>query len=905
MVRVQRPHLRGRTVLVLLSVVLALILVTPSHPGAATGIVDLRGDVALRLMLRKLATVATVMHITAHPDDENSALMAMESHGEGMRVVLATATRGNGGQNEIGPEIFEALGVLRTEELLAAHHFDGAEQFFARAVDFGFSFSVDETFEKWGKSEILGDYVRLIRLTRPDVLVTMRPDGAGGGQHHQASARLGTEAFRAAGDPAMYPEQSKDGLRPWLPAKVYQAAYYGMFQNDQPPPGPFATADANVYDPLLGRTYAEIGSEARAMHKCQGFGQLLALPGPWIVKYRLVDTTLDAQKGKDEASLFEGIDTSVPGLARFAGATPPAALTNGLASIASAVKSADERVRTAGPESAEAPLAAGLVAARKLRESLASLRLTPDAIYEIDFRLAQTIAKFESALVLAQGLRLEALASGGVVTGGQPVKVTLIAANRGHEAVEASSPTLEGFTSSATPCKAEPVAAGGISQCEAQATIPADSRVTEPYWTRPGEAGRYVFAPDAPFGLPYRPTPFRAHFAFTIAGAPVSVDLPVVNRYEGNIFSGEKRMELLVVPALTVSVTPDIAIVPTAAAGPMHTAAKGPSERARQVTVTVTNNTSAAADAVVSLDVPAGWRIDPAQSKVSLGRSGEAASVRFTVEPPAGLKPGTFTVPARVTFDGRDWTRGYQVIEYPHTRRQHIYADASVTIKALDVRVPTGLKVGYVMGVGDRVPDAIEQLGASVHQLTEPDLASGDLARYDVIVTGVRAYERRKDLRAYNHRLIEYVEGGGTLIVQYNKFEFNQAQYGPYPAKVSNNRVTDETAPVTVLVPDHPIFTRPNRIDERAWEHWVQERGLYFLGERDPKYVDLVETADPFPYNAGPKRGALVEAHAGSGRWIYVGLNLWRQLPAGTEGAYELLANLLALGATEKAATAR
>jgi len=214
---------------VLLSGVLALILVAPSHPSAATGITDLRGDVALRLMLRKLATVATVMHITAHPDDENSALMAMESHGEGMRVVLATATRGNGGQNEIGPEIFEALGVLRTEELLAAHHNDGAEQFFARAVDFGFSFSVDETFDKWGKTEILGDYVRLIRLTRPDVLVTMRPDGAGGGQHHQASARLGTEAFRAAGDPALYPEQSKDGLRPWQPAKVYQAAYYGMF----------------------------------------------------------------------------------------------------------------------------------------------------------------------------------------------------------------------------------------------------------------------------------------------------------------------------------------------------------------------------------------------------------------------------------------------------------------------------------------------------------------------------------------------------------------------------------------------------------------------------------------------------------------------------------------------------
>jgi LmbE family N-acetylglucosaminyl deacetylase len=318
-------------------------------------------------MRRKLATVGTVIHVTAHPDDENNSLLAMESQGEWLRVVLATATRGNGGQNEIGPEIFEALGVLRTEELLAAHRVDGAEQFFARAVDFGYSFSIDESFEKWGKDEIVGDYVRLIRLTRPDVMITMRPDGAGGGQHHQASARIGAEAFRAAGDPTRSPDQIKEGLRPWQPAKVYQAACHGMFQNDQPPPGPFATADANV-PTLYSARLREIGSQARAMHKCHWCNQLLALPGPWIVKYRLVDTTLDAQKGKDEASLFEGIDTSVPGLARFAGATPPGALTNGLASIAAAVKSADERVRNAGPESAEAPLAAGLVAARKLRE---------------------------------------------------------------------------------------------------------------------------------------------------------------------------------------------------------------------------------------------------------------------------------------------------------------------------------------------------------------------------------------------------------------------------------------------------------------------------------------------------------------------------------------------------------
>jgi hypothetical protein len=224
---------------------------------------------------------------------------------------------------------------------------------------------------------------------------------------------------------------------------------------------------------------------------------------------------------------------------------------------------------------------------------------------------------------------------------------------------------------------------------------------------------------------------------------------------------------------------------------------------------------------------------------------------------------------------------------------------ARTRVKAIDVKIAPDLKVGYVMGVGDQVPQAIEQLGATVRLLDENDLASADLSKYDAIVTGVRAYERRKDLRAYNQRLIEYARNGGTVLVQYNKFEFNQAQYGPWPAKVSSDRVTDETAAVRMLVPEHPVFTRPNPIDARTWAGWVQERGLYFLGERDPQYTDLVELADPFPDNKGVKRGALVEARVGKGRWIYVGLGLWRQLPAGTDGAYRLLANLISLGASE------
>lgn len=274
--------------------------------------------------------------------------------------------------------------------------------------------------------------------------------------------------------------------------------------------------------------------------------------------------------------------------------------------------------------------------------------------------------------------------------------------------------------------------------------------------------------------------------------------------------------------------------------------------------------------------------------------------MRFSVRPPEALAEGEHTITAVVTAAGRRWTKGFDVVEYPHIRRRHIYTPSSAAVKPIDVAVPKGRRVGYVMGVGDQVPQAIEQLGVELQLLTAADLAAADLSRYDVIVTGVRAYERRADLRAYNHRLIEYAEQGGVVLVQYNKFEFNAAQYGPYPAKVSSNRVTDENSPVEILVPDHPVFNTPNRIDERAWAGWVQERGLYFLGERDERYVDLIELTDPFPENAGPKRGALVEARVGRGRWIYIGLGLWRQLPAGTPGAYKLLANLLALGSPER-----
>ncbi len=847
--------------------------------------------VGLGLVLRKLNTVGALMMATAHPDDENSGLLVRMGLGQGIRTALVSATRGDGGQNEIGPELFDGLAVLRTEELLAVHRFDGAEQYFTRAVDFGYSFSIDETFERWGRDEIVSDFVRMIRTLRPDVITTMRPDGRGGGQHHQASAVLAHEAFKAAGDPARYPEQMRAGLRAWQPKKLYYMTGFGP----QPPAeGRFVTTNLSVRDPLLGRTYAEIGTEARSMHKCQGMAQLLALPGQAVARYQLVDTAIPGQQERDEQTLFDGVDASLTGLAQYAGAPPPP-LVSALEEVAMHAGAALRAFESGTPVTT--PVFKGLAAVRSLRSRLTSINLTDAARFEIDFRLEQKERQFEQAATLAYGMRFEALADDGLVVAGQPVKVTLQVANYGPAAVTVKSIALAGLdgASSCLPGSAQP---GQVYNCGATGTIPAGATPTSIYWTRLADADRYEFAPDVPFGLPFRPTPFKARFSIEFPEGAVTVERPVQYRYEGNIFSGEKRLELKVVPALALEASPDIAIVPVATLKSVKTspsAANGPTGAGREIRVTVINGTKGGASAEVTLDVPKGWRVAPPTAPVSFGREDEATTVRFTVTPEAAATTGVYRVAAVARLGGTTLREGYQVIEYPHIQRRHIVRPAETTVKILDVSATKNLTVGYVMGVGDRVAEAIEQLGVKVNLIGRDELAWGDLSHYDAIVTGVRAYERRGDLRAHNHRLLEYAENGGTLVVQYNKFEFNEAQYGPFPVKVSSNRVTDENAPVRMLVPAHPAFTTPNRIGPETWSNWVQERGLYFLGEQDPRYVDLVELEDPFAYNAGVKHGALVEARVGKGRWIYIGLGLWRQLPAGTEGAYRLLANLISL----------
>lgn len=876
------------------------------------------GHVALGLALRRLSVSGTFLQAPAHPDDETNSLFAYFGYGLGLRVIDLQNNRGDGGQNEIGPELFRDMAVLRTSELLAAHGIDGAEQFFTRAIDYGYSFDPHEVIAKWGEKDIVRDYVRLIRTLRPDVVVTMNIQGRGGDRAHEATTILTREGYLAAADPARYPEQIAQGLRPWQPKKLYfSAGFRGpaapargarSAPREHAPKLKLTPVNTGAYDTLLGRTYQEIGTDARSLHKSQGMGSFLpALPGAapgrgrGSAGYQLMETSIPGEKDKDEKSLFDGIDTSLTSIAQYAGPKPPEALTSALTAILADARQAQSSFAAGNDAAVAASVEAGLTSIRTLRAQLSAMHVSDSALYEVDFRLKLKERDYEDALIAAHGLTFDALADDGLVVAGQPVKLSITAQNHGASDVAVTAVTTAGFSSRGN-CSPGSLKANATFTCNVDAHIPADAEPTTPYfndnyWKHPQNHAIQIFAPGVTFGVPFAPTPFRVIFHLKAGRVEIARELPVEFRYVKDPFAGEKRTELNVVPAFSVAISPSLMVVP---------ASTPPSGRPlqRELHVSITNGSKGAAQVQLTLDLPQGWHSVPSSVPISFTHEDESVSARFQITAPTHVRTGEYLLRAVVSSPAKPnvvFDSGYQEIEYPHVERRQVIKPAETSLKVIDVKTVPNLNVGYIDGVGDQVPAALEQLGARVRFIDHDELAWGDLSQYDAIITGVRAYERRADLRAYNRRLLDYANKGGIVIIQYNKMEFNQAEYGPYPAKVSSNRVSDENVPVKVLAPDDRVFNFPNKIGPGAWAGWVQERGLYFLGEKDKRYIDLVSMTDSFKDNPGEKLGSMVEAKTGKGRWIYLGLSLWRQLPAGTEGAYQLLANLISLGNVQDA----
>ena len=842
-----------------------------------------RGAMGLALALRRLQTIGSVLHTAAHPDDESSDLLAYLARGVGARTAYLSLTRGDGGQNGIGPELWEGLGVLRTEELLAARKLDGAEQYFTRAFDFGFTRSAEETLKKWNQEEILGDMVRIIRMMRPLVVVngwTGTPNDGHG--QHQVAGMLTPIAIKAAADPSRFPEQIKEGLQPWQVLKVYSRRFgQGAGQ------GASASFDVGQYDPVLGRSTAEIASEGRSKHRSQDQGGIQPRGSRLTTLGRLESLVNAPEK---ESSVFDGIDVSILGIAKFAGKDGERLLP-ALTKIKDNAARAMNEYRAEHPEAITPQLAAGLREVRAIEGQLNGLEAVSRK--NVASLLARKEWEFTDALARAHGVIIDALSSAETATPGETLDVTTnvyltgSAAAQANPQIKLAAPAswrVESSQAEAEQPATQPQFRGGRERANASArfrvTVPVDEPPSQPYWLAK-ERTREQFDWDAsmPRGMPFAPPRAAAQVEMTLDGERVTITQPVEYRYADKSI-GEMRRDLKVAPPLTVSVHPRLLVIP-----------KESKERTREVSVEIMHNAHSTTNGTVKLQVPAGWRVEGDSRPLNFTRQGERATRHFRVTPPSNAS-GNFDLKAVAETGGREYASGYTPIAYSHVETHFVYHPAVSRAESFDVKVAPGLKVGYVMGSGDDVPDALTQLGVNVKMLTEADLISGDLSVYDTIVLGIRVYEVRDDVVANNKRLLDYVSNGGTLIVQYNKIDLGR-RFMPYSSKMSLGlRVTDEDAPVTILAPDHPLFNFPNKITPDDWKGWVQERGLYFLDDLDPAYTPLLSSSDP---GSQQLKGGEVIAQVGKGHYIFTAYAWFRQLPAGVPGAYRLFANMISL----------
>ena len=868
----------------------AMSLFGPTHLTAQTGVTNERGAAALGSLLDGVGTTGRVLTVAAHPDDEDTQFIAWLTRGRHVETAYLSLTRGDGGQNLIGNELGEALGAIRTQELLSARRIDGGRQFFTRAYDFGFSKNAEETYLHWPKDSILGDVIRVVRAFRPQVMVAFFSgtprDGHG---HHQVSGLLAREAYDAAADTLRFPVAGY-GL-PWTPLKFYRSARQNPAE---------ATLRMNVgeYDPLLGRSYFEIAAESRSQHKSQGFG-VLQRKGVIMGAITREDARAGPANARDEKSVFDGIDTSWTRLR----ARLPVAAQGHLDSALVFVADARSRYRANDPTPIVQPMASALrllrlargaagtppailLAARAGSAPRLSVRRLTDADVELWDALRLTEARAERAVVLAAGVAVEATAPKAVyavreiakrsVGDSLPVSITVF--NRGGLPI---TMRFSGMRDYAAP-------AGGFP--ERNVLIAPDSTLTvqrfavayepaSPWWRANGRKQQDWFQAPLDANDEAQQQDRTATIARTdleIAGVAVSVAVPVVNRFADPI-RGDQQVPVAAVPGIVIGLANFIEYI--RAGVPVE----------RDVPVRLQSSYDSAATVTVKLELPKGLIADSAE-RVRVLPPGSSAVVIFRVR--GTLAPGRHQLGAFAYHEGAVSMSGYYTINYEHINPQRLYGASGMYLSAVNVKIPPRARVGYIAGSGDHGLDALYQLDVAAEKIEPSAIGSIDLSRFTAIVVGPRAYESSEELVRQNPRLLDYARRGGTLVVQYGAQDMSRFAVTPYPLQWIRPaaRVTMEEAPVRVLQPTSPLLTSPNKIGENDWKNWVQERATYMPTTIDPRYTPLLSMNDP---NEPENRGALLVAPVGKGRYVYVTLALFRQLPNGVPGAARILMNLI------------
>jgi LmbE family N-acetylglucosaminyl deacetylase len=846
---------------------------------AATGPSD---AIAVADAIERLPVVGSVLLTGAHPDDENNALLTYLARGLHLRTAYLSATRGDGGQNLLGNEQYEGLGILRTEELMAARRIDGAEQFFAQAYDFGFSKDAGETLEKWGHENVLRDYVRVIRQFRPDVIISrFTGTPADGHGHHQASGMLTKEAFTAAADPTQFPELGSEGLEPW------QAKWLFINRGGR---GGSGGADSFAitlggFSPVYGEEYGDLGAKARSQHRSQGMGQA-GDGGPYTTTFVLAASA--DPNAPPPRELFAGLDLTLNRFAILSGNAPR--VVERISEIEEQIEAARSAFSPYDPPKVLPSLVQGLALLRELRAEVSSWS-TPQGDKNLaNLWLQRKESDFERAIVLAGGAVVEAtVESAEIVPGGQ-FEVTVAGKVHEADAMQVGEIRLDGpsdWKIEQTGPTAMGAEEGGV-EAKFQITVPPEAPVAQPYWLvneRTNDA--FSVEPGPLAGSPHQPALLTATWELSVAlpsglvGLELTAD--VVHRYADRVY-GEREDPLAVLPVLGVWLEPGVAVFPQG------------SRSTRAFLARVRNNTATQQTGTLRLALPSGWQASPASASFTLEEQGAEASIRFEVTPPAASRTASerHTIQAVAEAAGKSYSTGYTVIDYPHVTKRYWFEPAEATVERFDVKVAPGLRVGYIMGSGDEIPNGIKQLGVEVTELTGDDLSFGDLSRFDVIVTGIRAYEVRRDVSANHDRLMEFVRNGGLMIVQYTRPGGFSDILPPYPMRMNSGlRVAVEQAPVEILEPDHPLFSFPNKIVNDDFNGWVQERGTYFMESWAPEYTPLLASNDP---GEPLQEGGMLLARYGDGYYLYTGYAWFRQLPAGVQGAYRIFANMLSLG---------